>query len=119
MIRSSILKKVFATAILIGAIGTGVSAYADTPWQADHPRREEVNSRLENQYDRIRAGSRDDQLTRGQARYLHAEDRNIRGQERLYARFHGGHISRAEQRVLNREENRVSRQIYRDRHDYR
>jgi hypothetical protein len=38
-------------------------------------------------------------------------DRHIRRQERRYAANHGGHISRAEQHRLNREENGVSHRI--------
>jgi Flp pilus assembly protein TadB len=95
--------------MLAGA--AGASAYADTPWQAAHPRREQVNSRLHNQNLRIQKERREGELNGRQARRLHAEDRGIRRQERRFARQDGGHISRAEQHRLNREENKVSGQI--------
>ena len=107
--------------LILAAMGTGltlfgvVGASAD-PWQYNHPRRVEVNDRLANQNYRIDRDYRDGAISLGQARYLHAEDRDIRYQERFNFRFDDGHISRAEQRALNRDENGVSRQIYRDAH---
>ena len=93
------------------AAGLASSALAETPWQAHHPRRAEVNHRLANQNRWINTERRDGQITRAQARDLHAEDRGIRGQERFDASRDHGHITRVEKRQLNREENGVSRQI--------
>ena len=39
------------------------------------------------------------------------QDRFIRSKERFMARQNGGHITRGEQRLLNRQENAVSREI--------
>ena len=94
----------------------GVAGASADPWQYNHPRRVEVNDRLANQNYRIDRDYRDGDITLGQARYLHQEDRYIRGQERFDGRFDGGHITPAEQRALNQDENGVSRQIYRDAH---
>jgi len=96
-----------------------VPAFADTRWEREHPRRDQVNDRLENQHERVRAGVRDGELTRREARRIHREDRAIRGEERAMAAEHHGHITRGEERRLDRQENRVSRQIYRERHDGR
>jgi len=93
------------------SLGTIASASADTVWQRHHPRREEVNNRLKNLNHRINVERREGELTATQARYLHSEDRVIRGQERFDAHFNNGHITRAEQRALNQDENGVSRQI--------
>jgi hypothetical protein len=109
--KSTILAGVTATMLF-----TATASFAETRWERHHPRRDQVNDRLENQSRRIRDGREDGLLTRGQARQLRAEDRNLGDQERLYSRLDGGHISRAEQGVLNQEENRVSRQIYNDEH---
>ena len=95
--------------VLAGSAVTGASA--ETRWQADHPRRVEVNHRLAHQYARIREERREGELTARQAHRLHAEDHAVRRQERRLARADGGHITRAEQHRLNREENKVSRQI--------
>ena len=93
------------------AADVATAALAETPWQVEHPRRAEVNARLANQNRRIDIERRDGVITGREARYLHAEDRGIRGQERFDASFNRGHITRGGQRRLNREENGVSRQI--------
>jgi len=99
-------------AIALATLGTSVtSASAETLWQANHPRRVEVNSRLAVQNFRINRGVADGRVTPLQAQRLHAEDRAIRNEERAMAGFNGGHITRAEQRALNQQENAVSRQI--------
>ena len=87
------------------------AASADTTWQANHPRREEVNQRLQNQNARIHQERREGELNARQAHRLHMADRHIRRQERRFARHDGGHITRGEQHRLNREENKVSGQI--------
>jgi hypothetical protein len=90
--------------------GTAELASAGT-WNQNHPRRAEVNARLANQNHRINEERREGEITRGQARALHAQDRFIRNEERFMARQNGGHITRAEQRSLNQQENAVNREI--------
>lgn len=86
----------------------------ETPWQKAHPRRAQVNQRLENQNKRIENGVKDGSLTPAEAARLHREDRRIRKEERLMASQNGGHITKEEQKVLNQQENKVSRQIRRE-----
>jgi hypothetical protein len=109
------------TALLVAAATFLASApsYADGRWAAHHPRRDQVNDRLVEQHERIRDGRRDGELTRGQARRLRREDHGIRTEERAMAAANGGHITRREQRVLDRREDRVSRQIHRERRNGR
>jgi hypothetical protein len=90
--------------------GTAGLANAET-WNQAHPRRAEVNARLNNQNHRINEERREGEITAGQARALHAQDRFIRREERFEARQNGGHITRSEQRSLNQQENAVSREI--------
>jgi hypothetical protein len=54
---------------------------------------------------------REGELSPGQARHLHNEDRFIRKQERFMAAQNHGRITPAEQRTVNQEEKGVSRQI--------
>jgi hypothetical protein len=99
-------------AIALATLGSFLtSASAETLWQANHPRRAEVNGRLAVQNFRINQGVADGRITPFQAQRLRAEDREVRAEERAMARFNGGHITRAEQRALNQQENAVSRQI--------
>ncbi len=102
----------------IGAALVAGAASAQTPAApADRPAT--INQRLENQQDRIQAGTKDDQLTKGERTHLRADDAAIRAQERVYRRADGGKLTNGERRQLNRELNRTSRQIYRDRHNGR
>jgi len=107
-IRKSILIAVAGAALTF----TGIASASANPWQNHHPRRVEVNHRLERQSFRIDRDVREGKITPRQAYRMHREDRAIRRQERVAASFHGGHLTRAEQYRMNREENGVSRQIY-------
>ncbi|GAC1453638.1 MAG: hypothetical protein PVS2B3_09640 [Steroidobacteraceae bacterium] len=91
--------------------GLAGNALADTQWQKDHPRREQVNNRLKNQNRRIHQEVKEGELSRSQAAKLHREDRAIRREERTMASTNHGHLTRAEQRALNQQENQVSGQI--------
>ena len=100
---------VAATVAFLGASATG--ALAESAWDYNHPRRDQVNDRLENQDRRINHEAREGELGPWQTWRLHQEDRTIRHEERAMASFHHGHITRAEERALNQQENAVSGQI--------
>ncbi|NMM26683.1 MAG: hypothetical protein HHJ12_05175 [Glaciimonas sp.] len=87
------------------------SAMADTTWQKNHPRREQVNNRMNNQNKRIKDEVKEGDLTKAQSRKLYREDRQIRQEERTMASQNGGHITKQEQKTLNQQENAVSNQI--------
>lgn len=84
---------------------------AETNWEKSHPRRDQVNDRLANQNRRIHREVKEGELTHKQAASLHKEDRQIRGEERAMASQNNGHITKSEQRVLNQQENAVSKRI--------
>jgi hypothetical protein len=98
-----------ATAALAG-LASGALA-DETQWQKDHPRRTEVNKRLDNQNKRINTERKEGEITKAQAQKLHSEDHAIRQEERTMASTNHGHITKAEQRSLNQQENQVSKQI--------
>jgi|SRR5271155_1190907 outer membrane murein-binding lipoprotein Lpp len=100
----------FAAAIVSLAALTG-TASADTTWQKNHPRRTQVNSRLANQNRRIHNDVKDGTMSKAQAANLHHEDHQVRQEERDMASQNGGHITKAEQGVLNHQENGISNQI--------
>jgi hypothetical protein len=97
------------TAVLLGASAT--TALAGGNWGANHPRREQVNDRLQNQNKRINNEVKSGEITKGQAKQLHQEDHAIRQEERTMSKFDNGHITKADQKALNQQENAVSRQI--------
>ncbi|MDY7546894.1 hypothetical protein QN360_15635 [Glaciimonas sp. CA11.2] len=104
-------KAIILTALVTVFASAAGSVMAETTWQKNHPRREQVNNRLNNQNNRIKTEVKDGQITKGQARTLHKDDHAIRQEERDMSRQNGGHITKAEQSVLNQQENGVSRQI--------
>jgi hypothetical protein len=109
---NSKIKTLIAAASLVFAIGGAASsASAATVWQDHHPRRAEVNTRLERQNLRIEQERRMHVLTAYQAERLHMADHRLRFEERRFARHDGGHLTRADQIRLNRQENTISRHI--------
>jgi hypothetical protein len=75
-----------------------------------------VNGRQIRQRERIRQGVRSGELTRRETLRLRAEQRGLRAEERFYRRTGPG-LSRSERRDLQRDLNRTSRDIYRQKHD--
>lgn len=102
--------------VILGAVLTtlALAGFAQTPaatWKQEHPRRAEVNQRLANQNKRIQQEAKSGEISASQAAALHREDHQIRQEERSMASLNGGHITKAEQKALNQQENSVSRQI--------
>ena len=108
-------KSVIAVAML--SIGLCASA-ASAQTTAEKPKGE-INGRLEHQKDRIQAGVKDDQLTKGETKKLVTEDREIRAQEKADRAANDGKLTPAEKAQMNRELNKTSRQIARARHNNR
>ena len=99
-------------AVSVALSGIAANAVADdTQWQKDHPRREQVNNRLANQNKRIHQERKEGEINKAQAAKLHREDHAIRQEERTMASTNHGHITKAEQKSLNQQENQVSKQI--------
>lgn len=98
-------------AVTVALAGISSTAMAETTWQKNHPRRTQVNSRLNNQNRRIHQDVKNGTLTKGQAAALHKDDHQIRQEERDMASQNGGHITKGEQHVLNQQENGVSKDI--------
>src|SRR5208283_5092775 len=108
--KASISKKTLVmtmSALLIGVCG--MARADETQFDKNHPRRAEVNGRLANQNARINKEVKEGEINKGQARALHRQDRAVRQEERDMAGQNGGHITPAEQRVLNQQENGISR----------
>ena len=76
-----------------------------------------INRHERNQERRINQGVRSGELTRGEAHHLRAEERNIRAEKRMAKA--DGRVTPAERRQIRRDENRTSREIYRDKHNGR
>ena len=112
MLKHTSLNAAIAVSLSVAfVVGTSGTARADTQWQQDHPRREQVNGRLANQNARIHNQVTQGNLTKGQAAALHKDDHQIRQEERLMASQNGGHITKQEQQTINQQQNQVSKAI--------
>jgi hypothetical protein len=98
---------IIAAAGLALTAGVGVSASAATPLQLQHPRRVEVNHRLEHLNRKIRFERREGMISPLKAHRMHARLHRTREQERQMAARDGGRLTRHDRVRLNREENGV------------
>jgi hypothetical protein len=109
--RDTIMKNLVIAAALTALFATvSSSAFAEGRWAQNHPRRHEVNQRLNHANARTNREVRNGRLTSAQGQQLHHEDHQIRQEERSMASQDGGHITRQEQRTLNQQENGVNQQ---------
>jgi hypothetical protein len=89
------------------------SAFAATA-NRQHPRG--VNVRQHRQTERIRAGVRQDEVTRTELDRLRGDEAAVRAEERVY-RQSGDGLTPREVRDLERDLNHTSREIYRATHN--
>jgi hypothetical protein len=79
----------------------------------------EVGKRAENQQDRIAQGVKSGQLTAGESAHLENREAKINREVRDDRAANGGKLTPQERAKVNRQQNRTSRQIYRDKHNAR
>ena len=79
----------------------------------------EVGKRAENQQDRIAQGIKSGQLTAGEAGHLENNEAKINKEVRIDRAANGGKLTAQERAKVNHQQNRQSRQIYRDKHNGR
>jgi hypothetical protein len=81
-----------------------------------HPR--SVNARQHRQTERAKDGVKDGEITRGELDRIRGDEAAIRAKERVYRRSGDG-LTRGERRDLEKDLNKTSREIYRDKHNDR
>jgi hypothetical protein len=77
----------------------------------------EVGQRVENQQDRIAQGIGSGQLTAGETTNLERKEAGINQEVRTDRALNGGHLTAGERQQVNAQQNRMSGQIYRDKHN--
>ena len=82
-----------------------------------HPRVNQVNNREGRQQQRIANGIQNGSLNPKEASNLEKRESALQNREQADMVKHNGHLTKAEQDRLNRQENRISRSIYRDKHN--
>jgi hypothetical protein len=82
-----------------------------------HPRVNEVNRREKKQQKRIANGINNGSLSPKETANLERREASVQKQEANDMAKHNGHLTKAEQRQLNHRENRISKSIYKDKHN--
>jgi len=119
----------FSNSLLVLAIGglllTG-SAVAQTtttsgagPGVVDpgHPRVNQVNGRETRQQNRIANGVKSGSLSPKETANLEHREASVQKREQKDMAAHNGHLTKAEQNGINRQQNRISKSIYKDKHN--
>lgn len=105
-----------AFTLVAACASAGAMAQTSSPENIPgHPRVSEVNQRLENQQDRTQAGVADGQLNAKQVTRDEKQDANIAARESRDEAAHGGHLTKQEQKNLNKSLNKDSKRIHKQR----
>lgn len=115
MHSSKLLLTSLGLAAMIGWGGTAAAQNAAVP-DPGHPRVNEVQQRIDNQENRVDRGISDGQINAKQAAHDDAKLGREQSSLNRDEAKNGGHITKAEQRNLNKRLNKGSRQIHRQRH---
>lgn len=84
--------------------------------QSDNPA-PVVNQRKENQQDRVANGVQNGSLTAGETRNLETREAGLNARENRMENRDNGNLTAADKARLTRQQNRLSRSIYRDKHN--
>lgn len=79
-----------------------------------HPRVNQVNGREENQQQRIGNGVKNGTLTSKQTANLENRETSVQNREKADMAKNNGHLTKAEQNGINRQQNRISKSIAKD-----
>jgi hypothetical protein len=96
-------------------MGTVAMAQAQTPSTTTPD--PTVGQRKENQQDRIANGVQSGQLTAGETSTLESKEAAINGETRADRAANGGKLTTAEKAQINGQQNKLSNQIYQDKHN--
>ena len=81
-----------------------------------HPRVNQVNRREGRQQQRIANGVSSGKLSSQQTANLEKRETSVQNREQKDMAAHNGHLTKAEQHGINRQQNRISKSIYKDKH---
>jgi len=91
------------------------TAFGDstTPTKNPHP----IQHRKHNQQARIHEGMKSGELTKGEAKHLEKQEHALNKEEREMRKENGGKLTAADRAKLNRQQNHLSKEIYKDKHN--
>jgi hypothetical protein len=76
-----------------------------------------INQRKENQQDRIANGIQSGELTAGETKHLEKKEADLNQEERDMRKLDNGHLTAADRATLNQQQNKLSTDIYKQKHD--
>jgi len=105
--------------MLVGSASAQTSTSGAGPGVVDpgHPRVNQVNRRQGRQQKRIASGVANGSLSPKETAHLEKREASVENREQKDMAKHNGHLTKAEQRGINRQQNRISRSIYRNKHN--
>lgn len=114
------MKKLITLALGLSLFASPMAAFAGGPGNPthlpNHPRVNQVNKRVQNQHSRIQQGVKNGKISASQAKQLHAERKGMKTEERSMRAANNGHLTRSDQKTLNKQLNARSKQIYNEKH---
>jgi hypothetical protein len=96
---------------------SGSSTTPATPATPAEKPKPTVAQRKENQQDRIAQGVKSGQLTAGETANLETKEAAINGETKADRAANGGKLTAAEKKQINGQQNQLSKQIYKDKHN--
>lgn len=106
-----------ATGFAQNATTTGTTSTSATTTTTPH--RPNINQRKRNQQRRIEQGENSGQLTRHENHNLEKKEHALNQEERDMRKMDNGKLTAQDRKTLNQQQNKESRQIYRDKHNAR
>jgi hypothetical protein len=101
------MKRMFLTLAVTGMMTSAVSM----------AQAQEIQQRKENQQDRIANGVKSGSLTPGETANLEHKEAGLNHEIRQDRKQNGGNLTNKEKAQVNRQQNRLSKNIYRDKHN--
>jgi hypothetical protein len=105
--------KITRIALALSLVLPSVSLLAQAPSNAT------INQRKVNQQDSIAQGVKSGQLTSGETQHLEKQESAINHEERAMRAQNNGHLTSADKKLINHQQNQESKRIYRDKHNKR
>jgi len=96
---------------------TPSSTPSNTPSTTSTPNKPTIQQRKDNQQDRIANGVQSGQLTAGETKNLENKEAGINKEEHTMRSDDDGHLTQADRTKLNNQQNKLSNQIYQDKHN--
>jgi hypothetical protein len=104
----------FAITALLTATG-----FAQSATTTENKKPLTIQQRKHNQQARIHQGVKSDELTRGEKRNVEKKEHALNQEERDMRKMNNGKLTAQDRKTLNAQQNKISKQIYKDKHNRR